>query len=130
MSALPNNLLPLTDGAIAIGLTKTALYGKGNTKYRPFIHNVDGRLMFDINGYKSREESLHELKERVRQFVEYLVHEEGVSYTRIAKNVRESVALISSLEFGAEVALNIARWYKARDKFTIVRFDKYYGWVK
>lgn len=137
MSVLPRNvaktpqhLVTLYEAGEELDLNPCTFYNSENRKYEDFIHVIGGKKYFDIRGYKDFEDLKVELLEKTKLFTEYLAHEEGVTYTSIAKSVGITFQVLSKVNYGFDSALKICRWYKKNDPSAIERFDKYYGWSK
>ena len=68
----------------------------------------------------------NELQATTKLFIEYLVHEEGINYNRIAAAASCHHSQVYHHSFNNEVAYKICKAFK----FYIRGFDEYYGWVK
>ena len=119
------NLITLEEAREILGLTQTSAL-VSNDKYKRFYHPIKGTRdarVFDIDGYKKWDATLYGLIEKTKLFIEYLVHERGITYSEISKHAGVAVQSVSSHMFGDKTALKICKAYR----LYIPTFDDYYG---
>lgn len=121
-------MLRLQQAADKLDVTISALCT--SDKYQPFRHTTDNRRVsfFDVEGYLKKEADLKELLEKTRLFVEYLVHEEELTYSFISKATGIYIQSISAHSFAADKALTLLQWFRDYRPWYLTRFDSFYNW--
>lgn len=98
-------------------------------KYQPFIHRTEGKRdgRFDMEGYMKVQDDMYELIQKTQLFIQYLVHEESMAYTKIASMVGIRHQSVQQNDFGIGIAIKIARYFNDYRPFYVRRFNEYYG---
>lgn len=100
-------------------------------RYKPFYRGRTkgvNEAYFDLTGYQKFEEIEYSLLEKTKLFLEYLVHEEGYTYTSIAQKTKVHVQALHQHKFSASKARIIAKWFAKYRPFSLSRFDEFYEW--
>jgi len=111
-----------------LGVSDSAIVA--SAKYKPFHIKTDNKResYFDIQGYRHRQDIENQLLEKTKLFIEYLVHEEGIGYSYMAKKSKIPVQALSNHAFSVKKAFGLMKWFKFNRPYLIDRFDNYYGW--
>ena len=118
--------IPLNRAAEMLGKTVPTLMN--TPRYMRFhIRSSEGSkdAKFDLESYLKEQDHRVETIEKLKLFVEYLRHIEGVSYAEMSRITGVSVHMLNRLEIGYDHSIAIIT---KMNRDLIDRFDKYYGW--
>lgn len=102
-----------------------------SAKYNAFYKRSDKgtkNASFNLSGYLKYRDTMDSLTEKVKLLIEYLHHEEKVSYQSLSNLTGVHVQAIALHTFAYKKALIIAVYVREFMPFHFKRFDEYYDW--
>ena len=143
-SSIPEATMTLSEFANRIGVSPSAIQGNNGKKHHKYITRINGGYgkgncfvtEVDYNLYMQDEELKKSLIAVCGLFTEYMNKELLITYSEMSRFVERHTKytaksvnqVMSSMDFGYNMALAITLTYKKFDKSKVVAFDKYYGW--
>lgn len=124
-----NGYMRVKEASEALGVTDGTIVT--SAKYKPFyIKAKEGKreAWFDLMGYRKRQEMEESLLRTAQLFIEYLVHEENITYSYMASKCNIKVQALANHQFSVKRAYRLVRWFAVNRPYLIKRFDEYYGW--
>ena len=86
--------------------------------------------MFDICAYKKFESVTSEFIEKTKLLTEYIIHEEGMSYSELASLTGMTRDPLVYIRYGIKASLKITTAIKTKRPDLWDGFHKYYDWGK
>ena len=83
---------------------------------------------FDIGEFMYIDELRESLLTKCKLFVEYLYHEENISYADMGRIGIIAVQSLHNHNFGFDKALEFVTWWAMNRPFHLARFDEFYNW--
>ena len=106
-----------------------SLYGTKYGRYSDFRYETEGKaVMFDIDGFQKYNDLKVEMTEKTKLFIEYLRHEENMTYAKISTIAKISFQSVSDLKLGYKLALKLCVRFRDLYPFHWRRFHDYYGY--
>lgn len=121
-----SHLIRLEEAVKTLGVSQGTLHGKKYDDFR--LPSENGKAYFDIGAYTAYADLQEELVEKVKLFIEYLYHIEGMSYQKMARLSGVNVNSLHSHIFSYQRALRIAVGIREFYPLHLKRFDEYYSW--
>jgi len=126
------SLIPITQAKEELGYKSTCIFYDKKAGIQKYVVRKHGSkrddLMFDIKAYIKHEELKESFTEKVKLFIEYLKHEENMSYKEISEISKVNLQQLYNFEFGFDYTYKVARAFSNNRPYLIKRFDEYYGW--
>ncbi len=118
----------VNEAAQMLGKSAATLWG-ADTHYRQFIISPQKGVKnasFDIKGYETFMNLRESLVSQCQLFVEYLRHEEGMSYNTISELTGVNSTTLTQMTYGFGNSLKIARAMKSKRPYHFKRYHDYY----